>query len=85
MVGNARRYTLTDKVEGKTRCLYVPVSMEAEVRPATSSKTRDPEPDPTVGLAELCRQTPAPRTPRLCVRHFPHPANAQEHVPPRIL
>ena len=31
-VGNARRYTLTDKVEGKTRCLYVPVSMEAEVR-----------------------------------------------------
>ena len=31
-VGNAKRYTLTDKVEGKTRCLYVPVSMEAEVR-----------------------------------------------------
>ncbi|MBQ7191060.1 MAG: hypothetical protein IJR99_16775 [Kiritimatiellae bacterium] len=31
-VGNARRYTLTDKVGGKTRCLYVPVSMEAEVR-----------------------------------------------------
>ena len=31
-VGNARRYTLTDKVEGKTRCLYVPVSMEREVR-----------------------------------------------------
>ena len=31
-VGNARRYTLTDKVDGKTRCLYVPVSMEAEVR-----------------------------------------------------
>ena len=31
-VGNARRYTLTDKVEGKTRCLYVPVSMEEEVR-----------------------------------------------------
>ena len=31
-VGSARRYTLTDKVDGKTRCLYVPVSMEAEVR-----------------------------------------------------
>ena len=31
-VGNARRYTLTDKVDGKTRCLYVPVSMEAKVR-----------------------------------------------------
>ncbi len=31
-VGNAKRYTLTDKVEGKTRCLYVPVSMEAKVR-----------------------------------------------------
>ena len=31
-VGNARRYTLTDKADGKTRCLYVPVSMEAEVR-----------------------------------------------------
>ena len=31
-VGNARRYTLTDKVDGKTRCLYVPVSMEADVR-----------------------------------------------------
>ena len=31
-VGNARRYTLTDKVDGKTRCLYVPVSMEVEVR-----------------------------------------------------
>ena len=31
-VGNAKRYTLTDKVGGKTRCLYVPVSMEAEVR-----------------------------------------------------
>ena len=31
-VGNAKRYTLTDKVEGKTRCLYVPVSMEREVR-----------------------------------------------------
>ena len=31
-VGNASRYTLTDKVDGKTRCLYVPVSMEAEVR-----------------------------------------------------
>ena len=31
-VGSAKRYTLTDKVDGKTRCLYVPVSMEAEVR-----------------------------------------------------
>ena len=31
-VGNASRFTLTDKVDGKTRCLYVPVSMEAEVR-----------------------------------------------------
>ena len=31
-VGNAKRYTLTDKVDGKTRCLYVPVSMEREVR-----------------------------------------------------
>ena len=31
-VGNAKRYTLTDKVDGKTRCLYVPVSMEAKVR-----------------------------------------------------
>ena len=31
-VGNASRYTLTDKVDGKTRCLYIPVSMEAEVR-----------------------------------------------------
>lgn len=31
-VGNAARYTLTDKADGKTRCLYVPVSMEAEVR-----------------------------------------------------
>ena len=31
-VGRAKRYTLTDKVGGKTRCLYVPVSMEAEVR-----------------------------------------------------
>ena len=31
-VGNARRYTLTDKVDGKTRCLYVPVSMESKVR-----------------------------------------------------
>ena len=31
-VGNAKRYTLTDKADGKTRCLYVPVSMEAEVR-----------------------------------------------------
>ena len=31
-VRNAKRYTLTDKVDGKTRCLYVPVSMEAEVR-----------------------------------------------------
>ena len=31
-VGNASRYTLTDKVGGKTRCLYVPVSMEREVR-----------------------------------------------------
>ena len=31
-VGNAKRYTLTDKVDGKTRCLYVPVSMEADVR-----------------------------------------------------
>ena len=31
-VGNASRYTLTDKVDGKTRCLYVPVSMEREVR-----------------------------------------------------
>ena len=31
-VGNASRYTLTDKADGKTRCLYVPVSMEAEVR-----------------------------------------------------
>ena len=31
-VGNAKRYTLTDKAGGKTRCLYVPVSMEAEVR-----------------------------------------------------
>ena len=30
-VGNASRYTLTDKADGKTRCLYVPVSMEAEV------------------------------------------------------
>ena len=30
--GNAKRYTLTDKVAGKTRCLYIPVSMEAEVR-----------------------------------------------------
>ena len=30
-VGNASRYTL-DKADGKTRCLYVPVSMEAEVR-----------------------------------------------------
>ena len=31
-VGNASRYTLTDKADGKTRCLYIPVSMEAEVR-----------------------------------------------------
>ena len=31
-VGNAKRYTLTDKVDGKTRCLYIPVSMEAQVR-----------------------------------------------------
>ena len=31
-VGSAKRYTLTDKVDGKTRCLYVPVSMEAKVR-----------------------------------------------------
>ena len=31
-VGSASRFTLTDKVDGKTRCLYVPVSMEAEVR-----------------------------------------------------
>ena len=31
-VGNASRFTLTDKADGKTRCLYVPVSMEAEVR-----------------------------------------------------
>ena len=31
-VRNAKRYTLTDKVDGKTRCLYVPVSMEAKVR-----------------------------------------------------
>ena len=31
-VGNASRYTLTDKAGGKTRCLYIPVSMEAEVR-----------------------------------------------------
>ena len=31
-VGNASRYTLTDKVDGKTRCLYIPVAMEAEVR-----------------------------------------------------
>jgi len=31
-VGNAKCYTLTDKVDGKTRCLYVPVSMEAEIR-----------------------------------------------------
>ena len=31
-VGNAKRYTLTDKADGKTRGLYVPVSMEAEVR-----------------------------------------------------
>lgn len=31
-VGNAKRFTLTDKEGGKTRCLYVPVSMEAEVR-----------------------------------------------------
>lgn len=31
-VKNASRFTLTDKVDGKTRCLYVPVSMEAEVR-----------------------------------------------------
>ena len=31
-VGNASRFTLTDKVDGKTRCLYVPVSMEREVR-----------------------------------------------------
>ena len=31
-VRNAKRYTLTDKVNGKTRCLYVPVSMEAKVR-----------------------------------------------------
>jgi hypothetical protein len=31
-VGNASRYTLTDKAGGKTRCLYVPVSMEREVR-----------------------------------------------------
>ena len=31
-VGNAKRFTLTDKEGGKTRCLYVPVSMEAKVR-----------------------------------------------------
>jgi DNA-binding transcriptional regulator PaaX len=31
-VGNASRYTLTDKADGKTRCLYIPVAMEAEVR-----------------------------------------------------
>ena len=36
-VGNAKRYTLTDKVDGKTRCLYVPVSMEAEVRRYTGN------------------------------------------------
>lgn len=37
MVRNAKRYTLTDKVEGKTRCLYVPVSMEAKVRRYTEN------------------------------------------------
>jgi len=36
-VGNAKRYTLTDKVDGKTRCLYVPVSMEAQVRRCTQN------------------------------------------------
>lgn len=30
--GNALRYTLTDKVAGKTRCVYVPVKMAPTVQ-----------------------------------------------------
>lgn len=36
-VGSAPRFTLTDKVEGKTRCLYVPAAMAPKVRRLTAN------------------------------------------------
>ena len=36
-VGSAPRFTLTDKVAGKTRCLYVPAAMVPKVRRLTAN------------------------------------------------
>lgn len=36
-VGAAPRFTLTDKVAGKTRCLYVPAAMAPKVRRMTAN------------------------------------------------
>ena len=36
-VGSAPRFTLTDKVAGKTRCLYVPAAMAPKVRRLTAN------------------------------------------------
>ena len=36
-VGSAPRFTLTEKEEGKTRCLYVPVAMAPKVRRMTAN------------------------------------------------
>lgn len=36
-VGSAPRFTLTDKVAGKTRCLYVPAAMAPKVRRMTAN------------------------------------------------
>jgi len=36
-VGQAPRFTLTDKVGGKTRCLYVPAAIAPEVRRKTAN------------------------------------------------
>ena len=36
-VGSAPRFTLTDKVDGKTRCLYVPAVLAPKVRRMTAN------------------------------------------------
>lgn len=36
-VGAAPRFTLTDKVDGKTRCLYIPAAMAQDVRRKTAN------------------------------------------------
>ena len=36
-VGSASRFTLTDKVAGKTRCLYIPAAMAPKVRRLTAN------------------------------------------------